>query len=254
MGTGMPDDLVESVARGIDLFDCVLPTRNARNGQLFTRRGPISIKNARYAEDQRPPDPECGCPTCRRHSRAYLRHLFVAGEMAAATLNTLHNLHFYLDTMRRIRKAIEFGTFEEFRREFLEHLFPPASAEFDRRVLMPDMIAMPFVLAMAQPGPSSPSIWVQLFPFALMLGIFYLLVLMPMRKRQKKVQEFQAALKVGRRVITTSGIYGAGHAASTTTSVQIADRRQGAHRVARASVGGYQGQEPVVQPDGAGGL
>ena len=81
MGTGMPDDLVESVARGIDLFDCVLPTRNARNGQLFTRRGPISIKNARYAEDDGPADPDCGCPVCRRHSRAYLRYLFVAGEM-----------------------------------------------------------------------------------------------------------------------------------------------------------------------------
>jgi queuine tRNA-ribosyltransferase len=120
MGTGMPDDLVESVARGIDLFDCVLPTRNARNGQLFTRRGPINIKNARYAEDQDPPDPECGCPTCRRCSRAYLRHLFLAGEMTAATLNTLHNLHFYLDTMRQVRKAIEFGTFESFKREFLE--------------------------------------------------------------------------------------------------------------------------------------
>ena len=88
MGTGMPADLVESVARGIDLFDCVLPTRNARNGQLFTRQGPLNIKNARYAEDVRPPDPECGCPTCRQHSRAYLRHLFMAGEMAGATLNT----------------------------------------------------------------------------------------------------------------------------------------------------------------------
>jgi len=120
MGTGMPDDLVESVARGIDLFDCVLPTRNARNGQLFTRRGPLSIKNARYAEDPRPVDPDCGCPVCRRHSRAYLRYLFVAGEMNAAALNTLHNLHFYLDTMRRIRKAIEFGTFGTFKREFLE--------------------------------------------------------------------------------------------------------------------------------------
>ncbi|HYN08427.1 MAG TPA: tRNA guanosine(34) transglycosylase Tgt [Vicinamibacterales bacterium] len=120
MGTGMPDDLVESVARGIDLFDCVLPTRNARNGQLFTRRGPMNIKNARYAEDQDPPDPECGCPTCRRHSRAYLRHLFVSGELTAATLNTLHNLYFYLDTMRELRKAIEFGTFESFKRAFLE--------------------------------------------------------------------------------------------------------------------------------------
>jgi queuine tRNA-ribosyltransferase len=120
MGTGMPDDLVESVARGIDLFDCVLPTRNARNGQLFTRQGPLNIKNARYAEDQSPPDSECSCPTCRRHSRAYLRHLFVSGELTAATLNTLHNLHFYLDTMRGIRKAIEFGTFETFKRAFLE--------------------------------------------------------------------------------------------------------------------------------------
>ena len=120
MGAGMPDDLVEAVARGIDLFDCVLPTRNARNGQLFTRRGPISIKNARYAEDLGPIDPACTCPTCRRHSRAYLRHLFVAGEITAATLNTLHNLHFYLDTMRAIRKAIEFGTFEAFRQAFLE--------------------------------------------------------------------------------------------------------------------------------------
>ena len=120
MGAGMPDDLVESVARGIDLFDCVLPTRNARNGQLFTRTGPLAIKNARYAEDLLPPDPECGCPTCRRYSRAYLRHLFMAGEMTAATLNTLHNLYFYLDTMRGIRKAIEFGTFDSFRKTFLE--------------------------------------------------------------------------------------------------------------------------------------
>jgi queuine tRNA-ribosyltransferase len=118
MGTGMPDDLVESVARGVDMFDCVLPTRNARNGQLLTRHGVIVIKNSRYAEDRLPPDPECGCYTCRRFSRAYLRHLFVAGEMTAATLNTLHNLYFYLDTMCRIREAIAFGAFERLRQEF----------------------------------------------------------------------------------------------------------------------------------------
>jgi len=122
MGTGMPDDLVESVGRGIDLFDCVLPTRNARNGQLFTREGPLNIKHARYADDPQPLDPACGCETCRCHSRAYLRHLFLSGEMAAGILNTLHNLHFYLDTMRQIGKAIEFGTFETFKREFL-HTF-----------------------------------------------------------------------------------------------------------------------------------
>ena len=118
MGTGMPDDLIECVASGIDMFDCVLPTRNARNGQLMTSRGPIAIKNARYAEDLSPPDPDCGCYTCRHFSRAYLRHLFVVGEMTAATLNSLHNLHFYLDTMRRIREAIVFGSFEKLRREF----------------------------------------------------------------------------------------------------------------------------------------
>jgi queuine tRNA-ribosyltransferase len=118
MGSGMPDDLIECVARGIDFFDCVLPTRNARNGQLLTRFGPMVIKNARYAEDPLPPDPACGCYTCRHFSRAYLRHLYVAGEMTAATLNTVHNLYFYLDTMRRIREAIKFNTFETLRQEF----------------------------------------------------------------------------------------------------------------------------------------
>ncbi len=118
MGSGMPDDLFECVARGVDLFDCVLPTRNARNGQLLTRFGPMVIKNARYAEDRQPPDPDCGCYTCRRFSRAYLRHLYIAGEMTAATLLTLHNLYFYLDTMRRIREAIKFNAFDKLRQEF----------------------------------------------------------------------------------------------------------------------------------------
>jgi queuine tRNA-ribosyltransferase len=115
MGTGTPVDLVESIARGIDLFDCVLPTRNARNGQLFTSEGKLNIRNARYAEDDRPPDPACDCYTCRTCSRAYLRHLYVANEINAATLNTLHNLHFYLDTLSRIRDAIAFGRFDSFR-------------------------------------------------------------------------------------------------------------------------------------------
>ena len=119
MGVGTPEDLVECVARGIDMFDCVMPTRNARNGQLFTSEGRINIKNARYAEDDSPVDPGCGCYTCRHHSRAYLRHLHLAGEMTAGALNTLHNLSFYLDTMRRIRDAIAFRTFDNFRQEFL---------------------------------------------------------------------------------------------------------------------------------------
>jgi queuine tRNA-ribosyltransferase len=119
MGAGTPADLVECVARGIDMFDCVMPTRNARNGQLFTSEGRLNIRNARFAEDDGPVDPACGCYTCRTHSRAYLRHLYMAGEIAAAALNTLHNLSFYLDTMRRIRDAISLRTFDRFRQEFL---------------------------------------------------------------------------------------------------------------------------------------
>ena len=118
MGVGMPDDLVEMVACGVDMFDCVLPTRNARNGQLLTRVGAINIKGAQYASDERPPDPDCCCYTCRHFSRAYLRHLYLAREMTASTLNTLHNLHFYLDTMKRIGEAIVFGRFETFRQGF----------------------------------------------------------------------------------------------------------------------------------------
>jgi len=118
MGVGTPLDLIEAVARGVDMFDCVLPTRNARNGRLFTSEGAINIKNARYAEDDRPVDPACGCYACRTFSRAYLRHLFMAGEMTAGVLNTLHNLFFYLDTMRRVREAIVFGTFGKFRQDF----------------------------------------------------------------------------------------------------------------------------------------
>jgi queuine tRNA-ribosyltransferase len=115
MGVGTPLDIVEAVSRGIDLFDCVMPTRNARNGQLFTSEGRLTIKNARYAGDEGPLDPACACYTCRTHSRAYLRHLFVSGEIGAAVLNTIHNLRFYLDTMARVRQAIVFGTLETLR-------------------------------------------------------------------------------------------------------------------------------------------
>jgi len=109
MGTGTPADLVEAVARGIDLFDCVLPTRVARNGLLFTRRGRLQIKAARYARDPRPPDDGCRCYTCRTFSRAYLRHLFAAQELLAYRLNSLHNLTFYADLMADLRAAIERG-------------------------------------------------------------------------------------------------------------------------------------------------
>ncbi len=120
MGVGTPEDLVESVASGVDLFDCVMPTRNARNGCAFTSEGKLVVKSARYARDAGPLDAACACPVCRRYSRAYLRHLFNAGEMLAAMLTTWHNLWFYLETMRRARQAIISGGFEELRREMRE--------------------------------------------------------------------------------------------------------------------------------------
>jgi queuine tRNA-ribosyltransferase len=127
MGVGTPVDILESVALGVDMFDCVLPTRNARNGTLFTSAGKIAIKNARYASDERPLDPGCPCYTCSNFSRAYLRHLFVAREMTASTLNSIHNLHFYLDLMRRIRLAIQEDRFEAFLVESKEGLDTPAA-------------------------------------------------------------------------------------------------------------------------------
>jgi queuine tRNA-ribosyltransferase len=114
MGVGTPEDLARAVALGVDMFDCVLPTRNARNGCLFTSQGRILIKNSKYAEDEGPLDPECPCLTCRRYSRAYLRHLFLAGEHLAAILNTQHNVAFYLDTMRKIRQAIGLNSLCDF--------------------------------------------------------------------------------------------------------------------------------------------
>jgi queuine tRNA-ribosyltransferase len=122
MGVGTPEDLVDAVGRGVDMFDCVLPTRNARNGQLFTWRGRLSIRNARYRDDPLPPDPECPCPTCRAASRAYLRHLHQANEMTAATLMTVHNLFFYLDMMRVMRQSIRLCRFEEWRGVTLRRL------------------------------------------------------------------------------------------------------------------------------------
>ncbi|HEV7860115.1 MAG TPA: tRNA guanosine(34) transglycosylase Tgt [Pyrinomonadaceae bacterium] len=122
MGVGTPQDLLECVARGVDMFDCVLPTRNGRTGQAFTSRGKLTIKNARWTRDERPLDEACACAVCRRHSRAYLRHLYVTGEMLASILLTQHNLAFFLDTMRRVRQAIRSGDFKRFRLEFIERV------------------------------------------------------------------------------------------------------------------------------------
>ncbi len=120
MGVGTPEDLLAAVARGVDMFDCVLPTRDGRNGRAYTTNGPVNIKNARWATDTRPLDEACACSVCRRHSRAYLRHLYNTGEMLASVLITHHNLACFLDTMRRVRQAIRSGNFARFQREFLE--------------------------------------------------------------------------------------------------------------------------------------
>jgi queuine tRNA-ribosyltransferase len=117
MGVGKPEQIADYVALGIDMMDCVLPTRAARHACLYTSEGRVLIKNARYAMDQRPPDPNCACSVCRRYTRAYLRHLFAAGELTAAILATHHNVHFYLDLMRQIREAIEFGNLANFSSE-----------------------------------------------------------------------------------------------------------------------------------------
>ena len=119
MGVGTPGDILQAVGRGIDMFDCVLPTRNARNGHLFTADGVVRIRNARYRDDSRPLQEDCQCYTCCNYSRAYLRHLDQCGEILGARLNTLHNLHYYLDLMARIREAIAADGFAEFTRETL---------------------------------------------------------------------------------------------------------------------------------------
>ena len=126
MGVGTPSNIIEGVARGVDFFDCVMPARNARHGKLYTWSGTINIKNEKYKLDQRPIDPGCTCPACASFSRAYLRHLFVAGEMLAMRLAVLHNLHFYNELMVRIRAALDEGTFEEFRRKYAPILDRPA--------------------------------------------------------------------------------------------------------------------------------
>lgn len=120
MGVGTPENLVEAVSRGADMFDCVMPTRNARNGVLFTSFGKISIKQARFIEDEMPIDPECSCYVCRNYSRAYLRHLYQSNEILSSVLNTTHNLYYYLHLMKRMRDAISEGHFKTFREGFYQ--------------------------------------------------------------------------------------------------------------------------------------
>jgi queuine tRNA-ribosyltransferase len=118
MGVGTPEDLVAGVAQGVDMFDCVMPTRNARNGHLFTRFGDLKIRNSRHRADERPLDESCSCYTCSNFSRAYLHHLERCGEMLAPMLASIHNLHYYLNLMREVRQALEAGTFSDYANRF----------------------------------------------------------------------------------------------------------------------------------------
>ena len=118
MGVGKPIDVLNGIKSGLDMFDCVLPTRNARNGQFLTAHGPLHIKKARFTEDQLAPDPECSCKVCRRYSRSYIRHLFNVGEYLAGQLITFHNIHFYLEMVKNARQAIFNASFDEFYLKF----------------------------------------------------------------------------------------------------------------------------------------
>jgi len=122
MGVGLPEDIVESVYHGIDMFDCVMPTRNARNGMLFTSDGKVVIRNARYRRDGSPVDIECDCYTCRNYSRAYLRHLFISGEILGLVLNTIHNIRYFMNLMKKIRDAIRSDNYSAFRKDFMSRL------------------------------------------------------------------------------------------------------------------------------------
>jgi queuine tRNA-ribosyltransferase len=135
MGVGKPSDIIGAVRRGIDMFDCVMPTRSGRTGQAFVRRGVLNIRNARHAHDDRPLDEKCGCPACRSYSRGYLHHLFKAGEMLGPLLLTWHNLTYYQDLMAELRRAIQNGCFEE------------RAAELEAQLLLGDIPATPDPLA-----------------------------------------------------------------------------------------------------------
>ena len=241
MGVGTPLDLVEAVARGIDMFDCVLPTRNARNGQLFTRDGKLNIKNAQYAEDDRPvgrglpvlhvPHLFTGvpaAPVCRRGDER--RHAQHASTTSSSTLTLWR---------RSGRLFVLVGS------QCSERIFSTGT-----RVARPSPCVFPdsthsLLLALAAPPTAAMSPRVQLFPFALVLAIFYLVILLPMRRRQKKVQEFLQRLKVGDKVVTTGGLYGGiTRLGDKSLQLQMADHIR--VEIARAAVVGFQGQEPVL--------
>ena len=191
MGVGMPDELPEYVARGIDMMDCVLPSRNARNGYLFTSAGRVIIKQAQYKEDPRPVDESCCCYTCRNFSRAYLRHLFLAGEMTFSTLATLHNLKRYLDIMREIRQAILLGKFPEFLRTVRLRTINRTPPGKNPRCQISRFC---FSTAAAASNPL-----MSFLPLIFIVAIFYFLVFMPMQRQKKQQAQMLRACRAATR-------------------------------------------------------
>jgi queuine tRNA-ribosyltransferase len=236
MGVGNPEEIVEYAGMGVDMMDCVQPTRAARHGLLFTSQGKISIKQARYAEDPEPLDPNCGCRVCRRYSRAYLRHLFASNELLAQVLNTIHNVSFYLDTMKRVRHSISLGEEsrslsaiwsrptawdlpgfkpESWRNPAEVDLKPRGEITAARRRRVPWWFAdtsaqtskrMQQILAVQTGGGGMG--WLGIAPLIFIFAIFYFLLIMPQQRRQKKWQGMLEKLKTGDKVTTSGGLRG----------------------------------------------
>ncbi|MFQ9873100.1 MAG: preprotein translocase subunit YajC, partial [Oscillospiraceae bacterium] len=220
MGVGTPSNIIEAVWRGVDLFDCVMPSRNARHGHLFTWEGIRNLNNAKYARDDAPIEPGCNCPTCRSHSRAYLHHLIKAKEMLGMRLAVAHNLYFYNTLLEQIRLALDENRLHSSGRVFpasVHKIYAAAKA-----VAIPGQTAiivlltflevlnlMTQLLTTAESGGSSwVVLLVQLLPIVLIMVVFYFLLIRPQKKQEKQVQKMRASLEVGDEVVTSGGIIG----------------------------------------------
>jgi preprotein translocase YajC subunit len=275
-------------------MDCVLPTRAARHACLYTSEGRVLIKNARYAQDQRPPDPNCSCSVCRRYTRAYLRHLFAAGELTASILATHHNVHFYLDLLRQIREAIGFGNLANFSsemhtryaegpawtlagigtRDSVEILHavlanngtdlrgkraenpvgcedgkaepaglipsPRGACRAETKGMMQSLTMIGAILF--QGGGATSFLANPLFMMVIVMGIFYVMLILPQQRQRKKTQAMLAALKNGDKIITNSGIYGVVNGIDGETVIlKIADQVK--IRIARSAIAQVEASE-----------
>jgi queuine tRNA-ribosyltransferase len=218
MGVGTPEDLLEAVALGVDMFDCVLPTRNGRNGTAFTRTGRLKLLNSIHKEDSRPLEEGCQCYTCRNFSRAYLRHLLLSGEILAMTLLSLHNLYFYQRLVKDIQEALLSGTFAQFRRAFpteqvtgnrLQVTGYTKEAADGKALNLSTVTCLLPTAFIGQAAPTPPPVfWTTLMPILMMGIILYFFILRPQRQKEQQRHEMLANLKKNDRVITAGGLHG----------------------------------------------